>query len=143
MENKTILTFEEFLKGIHLIKEVFEFDSSEIYIEAIYKALGDKLTDQMFLDGCNGILRGTTKQEWNNAYGFRGRPAPKDWEDAFLSPYKVKKTKYCSISGRNFETEVFSDAYLEQIQQKQVKSAQISSQNEKNRQSYIEHTKTN
>lgn len=134
MENKTILTFEEFLKGIHLIKEIFEFDSSEIYIDTIYNALKDKLTDKMFLDGCIGILNGTTKDEWNKAYGFKGRPAPKDWLDAFLAPYKVKKTKYCTISGRNFETEVFLDEYLEQIK---PKPAKILIENEKNRQSYI------
>jgi len=138
-----MITNTIFNQGFNKIRVVFEFEPNPDYQLIVYEALKDKLTDQMFLDGCNGILNGTTKQEWNNAYGFKGRPAPKDWEDAFLSPYKVKKTKYCSISGRNFETEVFSDKYLEQIQQKQVKPAQISSQNEKNRQSYIEHTKTN
>jgi hypothetical protein len=115
-----MLNFKNFIKGFHLIKENFEFENSEIYTEMIYDALKDKINDKMFLDCCNGILFTTSKQEWCKAYGFKGRPAVKDWLDVFI-PKAIEKTRYkiCSITGANLKEIYFEypDHYLMFINQ--------------------------
>ena len=147
MENKTLLTFEKFLKGFHLIKEVFEFDSSEIYIDAVYNALKDDMTDRSFIDICNNILKEVSKEDWNKAYGFKGRPAIRDWIDAFV-PAVVEKTRYvtCKITGAMLKETYFDypDYYLKEInQQKQVKLEREISSNENNKLPQLEALKAN
>lgn len=111
---------KEFLKGLHLLKENFEFDISKEYTKMIYDTLKDKLDDKMFIDSCNNILQSTNKEEWNQAYGFKGRPAVKDWLDAFIpSPVVKKRHKICQFTTASLVEEYidYPDPYLEFLNQ--------------------------
>lgn len=146
MEKQALLTFEEFLKGFHLIKEVFEFTSSEIYIDAVYEALKDKLTDRLFIENCNGVLKDTSKEEWNKLYGFKGRPAIKDWTDAFIPKPVAKTRSFKNPNTGGMQTETYydyPDYYLAEInQQKQGKLEQETAIKKENRLDYLPKLKT-
>ena len=127
--------------------ENFEFTNSELYTEMVYGALKDKLTDKRFLDTCNYLLKETTKDDWNKAYGFKGRPAVKDWVDAFI-PKAIEKERYvkCPITDANLKEIYFDypDDYLEELNQnKQVKLEAGNSLNKNNRLPQLEAIKTN
>jgi len=144
---ETMLNFQTFLKGFHLFKENFEFDNSEPYTEMVYNALKDKLTDERFLKSCNGILAETSKDDWNKAYGFKGRPAVKDWVGAMV-PQIVEKSRFvkCPITGAML-TEIYfdyPDDYLQELNQfGGVKIEQGASVNKNNRLPQLEAIKTN
>ena len=127
--------------------ESFEFTNSELYTEMVYGALKDRLTDKRFLDTCNNLLKETTKDDWNKAYGFKGRPAVKDWVDAFI-PKAIEKSRYvkCKITGANLKEIYFDypDDYLEELNQsRRVKLEAGDSLNKNNRLSQLEAIKTN
>lgn len=105
---------KEFLKGLHLFKENFEFDISEEYTRMIYDALKEKLNDKLFLDTCNNILQSTTKEDWNSAYGYKGRPAVADWVDAFIPKMQdTGRTKICELTGQRVKIYEYPESYLE------------------------------
>jgi len=84
-----------FITGFKKIQLTFEFDPSTEYQEMVYDALKDQLNDQMFLETCSDILKTISKKEWNEAYGFKGRPALVDWLKAFIpkkKPISIYKT---------------------------------------------------
>ncbi len=141
-----MLNLNTFLKGFYMFIENFEFNNSELYTEMVYGALKDKLTDKRFLDTCNNLLKETTKDDWNKAYGFKGRPAVKDWIDAFI-PKAIEKTRYvkCKITGANLKEIYFDypDDYLEELNQhKGVKFEKLEGENKNNNQVYINQLKT-
>jgi hypothetical protein len=143
----TMLNFNTFLKGFHLFKENFEFSSSELYTESVYNALKNKLTDKRYLDTCTAILEGTSKQDWNEAYGFKGRPAIADWLDVFI-PKPVEKKRYnlCEKTGaKSYEIYFdYPDDYLAELNQnKQGKLEAGDSLNKNNRLPQLEAIKTN
>ena len=46
----------------------------------------------------------TTTKDWNEAYGYGGKPSLKDWIDAFIPPEKwieQEQNYKCSITGAN------------------------------------------
>ena len=142
-----MLNLNTFLKGFHLFKENFEFSSTESYTESVYNALKNKLTDKRYLDTCTAILEGTSKQDWNEAYGFKGRPAIADWLDVFI-PKPVEKTRYvkCPLTGANLKELYFDypDDYLAELNQnKQGKLEAGDSLNKNNRLPQLEAIKTN
>lgn len=141
-----MLNFKNFLSGFHLLKENFEFDNSDTYAKMIYDSLKEKIDDKIFIDSCNEILKQTSKDDWNKAYGFKGRPALKDWLDAFI-PKTIEKTRYkiCPITGANLKEIYFDypDYYLEFLnQKKQGKIEDSGGQNKKYNQVYLEELKT-
>ena len=143
----TMLNLNTFLKGFYMFIENFEFTNSELYTEIVYGALKDKLTDKRFLDTCNNLLKETTKDDWNKAYGFKGRPAVKDWVDAFI-PKAIEKSRYvkCPITGANLKEIYFDypDDYLAELNQnKQAKLEVANSLNKNNRLPQLEAIKTN
>ena len=143
----TMLNLNIFLKGFYMFIENFEFNNSELYTEMVYGALKDKLTDKRFLDTCNNLLKETTKDDWNKAYGFKGRPAVKDWVDAFI-PKAIEKSRYvkCKITGVNLKEIYFDypDDYLEELNQnRSVKLEAGDSLNKNNRLPQLEAIKTN
>jgi hypothetical protein len=130
-----------FLQGFHLLKENFEFDNSQEYANIIYDTLKNRLDDKMFLDTCNDILLSTTKDDWSKSYGFKGRPAIKDWLDAFI-PEKIEKKRYfdCKITGARLFEIVFDypDYYLKFLNQhKGVKLEASNRENQKKVESII------
>jgi hypothetical protein len=84
------LNLKTFTTGFYKLVASFEFSFDKIYTQMIYDALKDKINDEIFIDTCRNILKTTTKQEWNEAYGYKGRPALADWINAFVP--KMQKT---------------------------------------------------
>ena len=141
-----MLTIKIFNDGFKKIQTIFEFQPEPDYQKMIFDALKYKVNDQIFIDSCNEILKQTSKDDWNKAYGFKGRPALKDWLDAFI-PKTIEKTKYkiCPITGANLKEIYFDypDYYLEFLnQQKQVKIEDSEGKNKKYNQVYLEELKT-
>lgn len=141
-----MLTIKIFNDGFKKIQTIFEFQPEPDYQKMIFDALKDKVNDQIFIDSCNEILKQTSKDDWNKAYGFKGRPALKDWLDAFI-PKAIEKTrsKICPITGANLKEIYFDypDYYLEFLnQKKQGKLEDSGGQNKKYNQVYLEELKT-
>lgn len=141
-----MLTIKIFNDGFKKIQTIFEFQPEPDYQKMIFDALKNKVNDQIFIDSCNEILKQTSKDDWNKAYGFKGRPAVKDWLDAFI-PKTIEKTRYkiCPITGANLKEIYFDypDYYLEFLnQKKQGKIEDSGGQNKKYNQVYLEELKT-
>lgn len=142
-----MLTIKIFNDGFKKFQLNFEFQPDPEYQAMIYGALKNKLTDKRYLDTCNAILEGTSKQDWNEAYGFKGRPAIADWLDVFI-PKPVEKTRYvkCPLTGAKLKELYFdySDDYLAELNQnKQGKLEAGDSLNKNNRLPQLEAIKTN
>lgn len=142
-----MLTIKIFNDGFKKFQLNFEFQPDPEYQAMIYGALKNKLTDKRYLDTCNAILEGTSKQDWNEAYGFKGRPAVADWLDVFI-PKPVEKTRYvkCPLTGAKLKELYFDypDNYLAELNQnKQGKLEAGDSLNKNNRLPQLEAIKTN
>ena len=141
-----MITIKIFNDGFKKFQLVFEFQPDPEYQAMVYSFLKDKLTDKRFLDTCNNLLKETTKDDWNKAYGFKGRPAVKDWVDAFI-PKAIEKERYvkCPTTGANLKEIYFDypDDYLEELNQhKGVKFEKLEGENKNNNQVYINQLKT-
>jgi len=79
-----MLNQELFFSGVKKLQRNFEFVECKEYYFDIFIVLEDKINDKMFIDGCNNILKKTTKEEWSKAYGYKGRPAIGDWLNIFM-----------------------------------------------------------
>lgn len=111
-----MLTNKNFLINFNILKENFEFTISDIYCKLVFDALESKINDKMFIDGCNNILKNTTKEEWNKAYGYKGRPAIADWLNAFIPAMEKKRISKTEPSTGATLTEIvydYPDWYLE------------------------------
>ena len=122
-----MLNQELFFNGVKKLQRNFEFSECKEYYFDVFTALESKINDKMFIDGCNNILRTTTKEEWNKAYGYKGRPAIADWLNTFI-PAKEKKAIYKtepSTGARIFEIDyVYPDWYLDIIKNKELTTKQ-------------------
>ena len=141
-----MLTIEIFTHGFKKMRLSFEFPPDIEYQMLIFDVLKNKINNQMFIDSIKSILKNTSKDSWNKTYGFKGRPAIKDWLDAFI-PKAIEKTRYkkCPITGANLKEIYFEypDYYLEFLnQQKQFKIEVSDGKNKKHNQLYLEELKT-
>lgn len=97
-----MLSKETFLAVLKKFEILFEFEPNTEYSLLVYKFLKDKTNDEFFMRQCQGIIESTTKEDWNKAYGYKGRPAVADWVNAIVpKPKMIEKTKYykCEITG--------------------------------------------
>jgi hypothetical protein len=118
-----MLTNKNFLINFHILKENFEFTISDIYCKLVFDSLKSKINDKMFTDGCNNILKNTTKEEWNKAYGYKGRPAIADWLNTFMPAMERKRISKTEPSTGATLTEIaydYPDWYLEIIKNKEL-----------------------
>ena len=104
-----MLTNKNFLINFHILKENFEFTISDIYCKLVFDSLESKINDKMFIDGCNNILKNTTKEEWNKAYGYKGRPAIADWLNTFIPKMEKKRISKTEPSTGATITEITYD----------------------------------
>lgn len=126
-----LLDQDIFLKGFLLLKENFEFSTSQTYIDFIYNSLKDKIDNETFEEIIMLNLEDVSKENWNRLYGYKGRPALKDWIDAFIiteSPTLIQKSRQiqCSKTKANI-LEFYNDYpdwyldYLEEMQERKNK----------------------
>ena len=113
-----MLNQELFLNGVKKLQRSFEFVECKEYYFDIFGSLKDKITDKMFIKICKGILQATTKEEWNKAYGYKGRPAIADWIKVFVPEMQKKRIyKKCPNTGATL-VEIgydYPDWYLQEI----------------------------
>ena len=79
-------------------------DDGKIYKRMVYDALKSEVSDQDFKERAGNIMQQTTNKDWNDAYGYGGKPSLKDWIDAFTPPEKwieQEQNYKCSITGAN------------------------------------------
>ena len=141
-----MLKIETFTQGFKKMQLSFEFEPNLEYQGMIFDSLKEKINDKMFIDSCNAILKDTSKETWNKAYGFKGRPAVKDWLDAFI-PNVIEKTRYvkCKITGAILVERFFDypEDYLDFLNQQkggEIKNLEVESKN--NNQAYLNQVKT-
>lgn len=135
-----------FNAGFKKFQTIFEFQPDPEYQMMTFDALKEKVNDQMFIDSCNEILKQTSKDDWNKAYGFKGRPALKDWLNVFI-PKVIEKRRYkiCPITKANLLEIYFDypDHYLVFLnQQKQGKLEASEEQNKKHSQGMLGRNKS-
>ena len=95
-----MLNQELFLSGVKKLQRSFEFVECKEYYFDVFDSLKDKITDRMFIETCKGILQATIKEEWNKAYGYKGRPAIADWLKVFVPKMEKKRIyKECPNTG--------------------------------------------
>jgi len=141
-----MLKIETFTQGFKKMQLSFEFEPNLEYQGMIFDSLKEKINNQMFMDSCNAILKDTSKETWNKAYGFKGRPAVKDWLDAFI-PKVIEKSRHkeCKITGAILVEHYFDypDHYLEFLnQQKGTKFKELEGESKNNNQAYLNQLKT-
>jgi len=122
-----MLNQELFLNGVKKLQRSFEFVECKEYYFDIFTALESKINDKMFIDGCNNILRTTTKEEWNKAYGYKGRPAIADWLNAFIPAMEKKRISKTEPSTGATLTKItydYPDWYSEIINNKELTAKQ-------------------
>ena len=79
-------------------------DDGKIYKRMVYDALKSEVSDQDFKERAGNIMQQTTSKDWNEAYGYGGKPPLKDWIDVFIPPEKwieQEQNYKCSITGAN------------------------------------------
>lgn len=141
-----MLKIETFTQGFKKMQLSFEFEPNLEYQGMIFDSLKEKINDKMFIDSCNAILKDTSKETWNKAYGFKGRPAVKDWLDAFI-PNVIEKTRYvkCKITGAILVERFFDypEDYLDFLnQQKGGEFKKLEGESKNNNQLYLNQVKT-
>ena len=151
-----MLNYTTFSKGLLMLKTNFEFDNNEIYMELVYDNIKEKCGPKRFMACIDNLLLNKSKEEWNKAYGFKGRMAVKDWLDIVI-PAKIiigyKETReFGTFIHRNpiFE---YPDDYLAELKnssdrlklnsEKKELEGQQATQNQKNIQTYIKQINNN
>jgi len=117
-----MLNQELFFSGVKKLQRSFEFVECKEYYFDVFTALEGKINDKMFIDGCNNILKKTTKEKWNKAYGYKGRPAIADWLNTFIPAMEKKRIFKKNPTNGITVVEivyVYPDWYLEIINTKQ------------------------
>jgi len=99
-----MLDNEIFTKRFLLLSENFGFEASPEYQLAVFAALKDQITTDQFLEGTTWQILNVKGEEWNKAYGYRGKPTIADWIDALVPPeewIEQEQNYKCSITGAN------------------------------------------
>ena len=99
-----MLNNELFLEKFLIFTENFGFEASAQYQIMLYTVLKNKITNALFIEATNYILFNTTLEEWNKAYGYKGKPAIADWLEVFVPKAQwIKKYEHYKepITGAN------------------------------------------
>ena len=146
-----MLNYAIFTKGFLTLKANFEFDYNEIYMELVYDNIKEKCGPKRFMACIKDLLLNKSKEDWNRAYGFKGRMAVKDWLDIVI-PAKVVKEYSTKAVGSDFTIRQtyldYPDDYLAELEnspnrlklngEKKQPEGQQATQNQKNIQTHIQ-----
>ena len=83
-----------FLQGLMMLQANFEFEDNKIYMKLVYDNIKEKCGPKRFMACIDNLLLNKSKEDWNKAYGFKGRMAVKDWLDIVI-PAKIVIGYYC------------------------------------------------
>jgi hypothetical protein len=149
-----ILDFNKFKEGFQFIQFNFNIPHNKIYVIAIYDAIRQDITDELFLKKCFNLSAEYTKQEFFKEYG--NTPTVKDYIKMLLPE---KTTRYRKKLIINCEKEYegteeyfgYPDDYQKQIDEAKKNlninykplEGQQTILNTKNSQTYIKAINTN
>jgi hypothetical protein len=145
-----------FLQGLMMLQANFEFEENEIYMELVYDNIKEKCGPKRFMACIKDLLLNKSKEDWNKAYGFKGRMAVKDWLDIVI-PAKVVKEYSIKAVGSDFTVKQtyldYPDDYLAELKnhpdrselnsEKKQLEGQQATQNKNNMQTYIKQINNN
>jgi hypothetical protein len=122
------LDLKTFTTGFYKFVANFEFSYDKIYTQMIYDALKNEISDEIFIETCNKALKEITKQKWNEAYGYKGRPAVADWVNYFISQTRIETNeKYvCEYTGELRKKIVYTESYQKFLDSKKPKKLHLS-----------------
>ena len=147
-----ILDFNKFKEGFEFIQFNFNIPHNKIYVIAIYNAICQDITDELFLKKCFNLSAEYTKQEFFKEYG--NNPTVKDYIKMLLPEKTTRYRKKLTICGKYQLTESYfgyPDDYQKQIDDAKknlnINSQQLESEetilNKKKIQTYIGALNTN
>jgi len=93
-----------FIKTLAIFSEIYSFEYSENYSDVVYESLKHVVSDGDFKYISNAVLKETKLEDWNKAYGYKGKPAIADWLEVFVpKPQWIKKDEHYiePITGAN------------------------------------------
>ena len=145
-----------FLQGLMMLQANFEFEESKIYMKLVYDNIKEKCGPKRFMACINNLLLNKSKEDWNKAYGFKGRMAVKDWLDIVIPAKTVigyKETReFGTFIPRNPIFDYPAD-YLAELKnhpdrselnsEKKQLEGQQATQNQNNMQTYIKEINNN
>ena len=113
-----------FIKGFKNFQVNFEFEPNQEYQDMVYNALKDIINDEIFIETCNKALKEITKQKWNEAYGYKGRPAVADWVNYFIAQTRIETNeKYvCKYTGELRKKIIYTPSYQKFLDSKKPKT---------------------
>jgi hypothetical protein len=149
-----ILDFNKFKEGFQFIQFNFNIPHNKIYVIAIYNAICQDITDELFLKKCFNLSAEYTKQEFFKEYG--NTPTVKDYIKMLLPEKTTRYRKKLMIVGKKEYEGIesyfgYPDDYQKQIDDAKknlnINSQQLEGQqttlNTKNNQTYIKTINTN
>ena len=107
-------TFQEVL-AMFAVNFGFQVDGEDgqLYKRMIYGALSDKITDEIFKQKANLVIQKVSLHDWNESYGYKGKPSVADWIDVFVPKKQtIEKEEYykCKITGATLVRRVIIEA---------------------------------
>ena len=150
-----MLNYAIFTKGFLTLKANFEFDYNEIYMELVYENIKEKCGPKRFMACIKDLLLNKSKEDWNKAYGFKGRMAVKDWLDIIIPAKIIIRYEVEKYNGNLHKMPIFEYPadYLAELKnhpdrselnsEKKQLEGQQATQNKNNMQTYIEQINNN
>ena len=150
-----MLNYAIFTKGFLTLKANFEFDYNEIYMELVYENIKEKCGPKRFIACINNLLLNKSKEDWNKAYGFKGRMAVKDWLDIVIPAKIIIRYEVEKYNGNLHKMPIFEYPadYLAELKnhpdrselnsEKKQLEGQQATQNQNNIQTYIKQINNN
>ena len=149
-----ILDFNKFKEGFEFIQFNFNIPHTKIYVIAIYNAICQDITDELFLKKCFNLSAEYTKQEFFKEYG--NTPTVKDYIKMLLPEKTTRYRKKLMIVDKKEYEGIepyfgYPDDYQKQIDDARknlnINCQQLEGQqtilNKKNSQTYIGAINTN
>jgi hypothetical protein len=147
-----ILDLNKFKEGFEFIQFSFNIPTNAMYIRAIYSAICQDITSELFVEKCFNLSAKYTKQEFFKEYG--NTPTVKDYIKMLLPEKTTRYRKKLTICGKYELTEPYfgyPDDYQKQIDDAKknlnINSKPLESRetilNTKNNQTYIGALNTN
>lgn len=97
-----MLKNDVFTQQFRLLAENFNFNFSVEYQLAVFEAI-KSITNERMIETTKGVMLSTTMKDWNEAYGFKGKPAVADWIEVFLPKIRKKITKFDEGSAYGYD----------------------------------------
>lgn len=150
-----MLNHTTFLQGLMMLQANFEFEENKIYMKLVYENIKEKCGPKRFMACIDNLLLNKSKEDWNKAYGFKGRMAVKDWLDIVIPAKIIIGYREYKEFGTFRRSPIFEypDDYLAELKnhpdrselnsEKKQLEGQQATQNKNNMQTYIKQINNN